>query len=379
MLFVWCTFGYNFVFSKSISVQCDETEFNHCFLDDFIDLRGENELYIINPHFYRRPVERILEIRPRNRSYISSIKSIFYTFPQLEQIYISNSLDEMPSLQHGQFLQKIHFRRNFIEKLKSNSFIDAPQTEYINLSGNLIAKIDNNTFAGLKSVQSIHLEENKLTSLSNDTFAGADTVTYINLEKNSITLIKHGCFHLKHLKVLILSHNLLDVVTVGIFSGATSLQKLFLNHNRIKFINLLEIAQNSPLLQLQLEDNQLSRYDGYTNTSIVNDSIKHNSILKHLNLANNQLKNPLIFDQLKCFENLESLNLNYNDFTHLDNVVNLKIYFPHISVIFLINSKLECDWLRKTVFDTSLVYTRTQHKHNVNGIACYEKRLNERQ
>lgn len=364
--------GNYFVSSKTVAVSCNTSVFSYCFVDDEIkdNFPDRNELRVINSHHYRQPIDRILEIKPNIRSYIASITSVFEDFPNLEALYISNSLDAIPLLQRAKSLKKLNFRRNFIRVVKENSFSEAQQIEEINLSENSLRTVEDRAFSGLDNIQTITLSKNNITALSNETFVGVDSIEFIDLRSNAISSIKDGCFNLTNLKELVLSFNRLQRVTVGMFAGADSLEKLMLGHNLIKFIDLYEIGQSSPIQWLDLEYNELGLYDGFTNSSIIKNLVEHNLSLKQLNLANNQLKNPQILDHLRCFENLETLNVINNNLTHLENVVDLKVYFPHIAIILISDNKLKCDWLQRNAFDTSVFITVIRRKKSVKGIAC---------
>lgn len=340
---------------------------SHCFISSPIELAEGDNFYIINANRSWDSVNTILEIRPQQHSHIASIDSIFDYFPTLEQLFILNSLSEVPSMQFSALsLRLVNFRKNFIRIIKNAAFDGAVNLEHIDLTDNLIHLIENGAFNGLEHLISIRMMNNKLGSLQEHTFDGAKSVSYINLRNNSIATIADGCFALKNLEELILAENHLEMVSPGIFNGSERLRKVSLAHNRIKVINIIALIQSAPIEMLSFEDNELGRYEKQS----INCTTKLNYHLKHLNLAKNQLENVHIFDRLNCSSNLEMLNLNRNNFTQFNNVDKLKIYFPHLTIIHLIDNKINCTWLNQTPFDTSLIYSRPNLKLSVHQIAC---------
>lgn len=361
---------------KSITVHCNHLETSYCFIDEHINLPVENNLYIIHPTRYFRTIDTMLEIKPAQRSYIASIESIFENFPELENLFLSNSLDEMPSLSRTiSTLKYANFRDNFIIKLPKIRGIIA--LEELNLNRNAIQTIDDYAFDDLKYLHTIRMDENRLTLISNVTFAEANNLRVISLRKNQITELQDGCFALKNLHELNMADNRLDVLDDSMFIGAENIKIVNFSHNRIKFFNLNALVHSAPIESLNLEDNLIGMFE----SASINCANELQFKLKQLNMAKNQLSSIDILNGLKCFQNLETLNLNRNEFTQIENVVDLKFYFPHLIIVYLIDNKLKCEWLQKTIFDTSLIFTLTGRKQrnvnennrfvkNVKGIAC---------
>lgn len=361
---------------KSITVHCNHLESSYCFIDEHINLPVENNLYIIHPNRYFRTIDTILEIKPAQRSHIASIESIFENFPKLEKLFLSNSLDEMPSLSRTvSTLKYANFRDNYIRKVPKLRGIIA--LEELNLNRNAIQTIDDYAFDDLKHLHTIRMDENQLTLISNVTFAEANNLRIISLRKNRITELQDGCFSLKNLRELNLAENRLDLLDDSIFIGAVNIRIVNFAHNRLKLINLNALVHSAPIEFLNFEDNEIGMFE----TQSINCANELQLKLKRLNLAKNQLKLPTILDGLKCFQNIETLNLNRNEFTQIENVVDLKFYFPHLIIVYMIDNKLNCDWLEQTIFDTSLIFTLPDRMRNVNeknrfvknvkGIACF--------
>lgn len=261
----------------------------------------------------------------------------------------------------------INFRNNFIRNIAKFAFDGAPSLEQIELSSNSIHSIDNEAFSGLNHLVSIRIENNRLGVLKHHTFDGAKSLLRINLRNNSLAVIADGCFALKSLEELNLAENRLEIISDSIFNGAEQLKIVSFAHNNIKVINLIAVAQSAPIEILNFEDNQL----GWFERQSINCTDKINYQLKKLNLARNKLKNIHIFDSLKCLLNIEILNLNTNNFTQFENICDLRIYFPKLSIILLINNEIKCKWLNQTAFDTSLIYTRSnRRKFTINQIEC---------
>lgn len=311
----------------------------------------------------------ILEIRPQLQSYIASIDSIFDYFPKLEQLFISNCLTDVPSMRAASStLVWVNFRNNFIRNVSKLSFNGAPSIEKIDLSTNSIYSIENEAFSGLDRLISLRMDNNRLGALKSHTFDGAQSLMLISLRNNSISIIADGCFALKNLEELILAENRLEIIPESIFNGAERLKIVSFAHNKIKVINLITVAQSAPIEILNFNDNQLGLFE---NQSINCTDKMNNHHLKNLNLARNKLESAHIFDSLKCASNMEMLNLNANEFKRFENISDLRIYYPRLSIIHLIDNKIDCKWLNRTAFDTALIYARSnRRKYTIDNIEC---------
>lgn len=363
---------YRPIACKPVTIECDTNTSSYCSVTSSINLIEGDTFYVINSNRSWDSSDAILEIHPQERSYIASIDSIFDYFPKLQQLFISNSLNELPSMQFSaSTLRSINFRHNFIRNITKSAFDGAANLEHIDLSGNVIYTIDNEAFNGLDRLISICLLNNRLSMLHAQTFVGAKSLSHINLQNNSITLIADGCFALKNLEELNLAKNHLVMLANSTFNGAERLKKVSLAHNRIKVVDVVALAQAAPIEEFSFENNELGRFEKQS----INCSNQLNYNLKHLNLASNGLQTAHIFDSLICMINLETLNLNRNKFTQFDNISDLRIYFPRLTIVHLIDNAINCEWLNQTAFDTSLIYTRPIRKFTIKGIVCIPWRL----
>lgn len=361
---------------KTITIECSKEVTSYCSISSpSINLSEEDTFHVINSNYYLQPT--ILEIRPQIHSHIASISSIFDYFPKLEQLFISNCLNNVLSMRNASSsLLWINVRNNFIRNVTKFAFDGAPSIEHIDLSNNLIHSIEEEAFSGLDRLISIQIENNRLRALKQHTFTGAKSLSRINLRNNLLAVIADGCFALKSLEELILAENRLEIVSNSIFNGAERLKSVTFAHNKIKVINLIAVVQSAPIEVISLEDNKLGWYEKQS----INCVDTMNNQLKNLNIAKNKLKNRHIFKHLKCLQNMEMLNLNANNFTQFENVSDLRFYFPHLSIIYLIDNWIKCEWLNQTLeettFDTSLFFTRSKqnnhlyNKTTINQIEC---------
>lgn len=351
---------------KSITIKCSPDVMDYCLIPmATVNLPEEDSFYIVNENRWR-PVETILQIRPMQRSYIASIDSIWDNFPKLQQLFISNALNSIPSMKYAGSLKVLNFRNNFIKDIVKFALNGAANLEVIDLSSNAIRSIENEAFSGLSRLTSIDMKNNQLRSLSNRSFSGATSLSYINLQNNSIMTIEDGCFALSHLTELNMANNLLETISDYIFDGAIGLKKVSLAHNRIKVVRLIIILQSVPIESFNIQDNNLGMFENQTIKCTSNTNVH----LKSLDLSKNQLRGKDIFDRLKCLPNLQMLIFNGNKFTRFDNVSDLRVYFPHLFIIHLIDNEMSCGWIKQTAFDKSLFYTRSIRRNSVNQIAC---------
>lgn len=334
-------------------------------------LSAENTLYIINLNQYRRPVETQLELRPKQRSNITSLDSIFDNFPDLDQLYVTKSLDMLRPLQsRAQRLRKIDLHGNYIEYISRSVFSAAHALEYINLNLNRISFIEDEAFGGLVHLHALHIEDNALTSITNATFAGIHNLRHLNLRKNHLATLAVGVFTLNNLVELILAENRLVMIANDTFKLMSNLRKVSLAHNAIKYIDLSLLLQDTIVERLDLEDNQIGQRQRF----VIRCTENMNFTLKHLILARNNLTTSHILNGLICLRQLETLNLNGNNLTRIDDIGNMNYHYPKLRVLYIIGNRLDCDWMENVEFDTSLVFTQPRLKDvTYRGITCYRK------
>lgn len=347
---------------------------DYCFIGDQIELSGDRTLYIINLNQYRRPAETQLELRPQQPSNITSLDSIFDNFPDLQRLFVTNSLQTLQPLRsRAQHLRHIDLHGNYIKYVGRSVFSAAHALEYINLNGNRIAHIADEAFGGLEHLRELHIQDNELTSMTNATFVGAHGLRLLNLRGNRLARLPVGAFTLIALDELILSENRLVAIGNDTFQTMPVIRKVSLAHNAIDVIDLSALLRGTRVQHLDLSDNRIGRREQF----IIRCDGDVVLPVKHLNLAQNNLQMPQILERLTCFQQLEQLNLNSNNFTRIDGAGNVSSQYPELRVLLFVGNRLNCDWLKSAEFDTSVIFTMPRLKDiTYRGIVCVPNSTN---
>lgn len=192
------------------------------------------------------------------------------------------------------------------------------------------------------NLEQIHLW-NAGMRLFNSRLVNCNWLRSINLSFNQISSIPERIFQICGLlRELDLSYNTINRIHIDAFAGLTYLEKLTLTGNRISTLTPQIFAPMPNIVTLELEANKLQQF----NSAILNQLL----ILRHLNLAGNQLstwdmngmeRNHDRIERIELagnhfttiyvrgfqrFPNLESLSLGSNiaNFPHLENIFRLR-------------------------------------------------------
>ncbi|KAM9713043.1 uncharacterized protein ACNS7B_023364 [Menidia menidia] len=111
-------------------------------------------------------------------------------------------------------LEILKLQNSHISKLNGAFRTDLPKLTRLHLNGNLLTAIKPRQFEGLRSLQNLSLHFNQIAKLSNESFFGLTELVEIQLQSNLITKT--------------------DIET-GAFNVLTSLRRLDLRENRIKY------------------------------------------------------------------------------------------------------------------------------------------------
>lgn len=341
---------------------------DYCFIGDPIQLSADQTLYIVNLNQYRRPAETQLELRPQQPSNITALDSIFDNFPDLERLFVTNSLNTLQPLRSRvQHLRHIDLHGNYIKYVGRSVFSAAHALEYINLSRNRIAHIADEAFGGLEHLRELHIADNELTAMTNATFVGMHGLRLLNLRRNRLTRLPVGAFTLIALDELILAENRLAAIANDTFRAMPSVRKVSLAHNAIDVVDLWALLQGTRLRILDLSDNRIGQREQFI-IRCDGDAVLP---VTHLNLARNNLHMPHILHELTCFGRLQELNLSANNFTRIDAAGSVDSLYPGLRVLLFVGNRLDCGWLRDAEFDKSVIFTMPRLKDTTyNGITC---------
>ncbi|XP_019906803.2 chondroadherin-like protein [Esox lucius] len=179
--------------------------------------------------------------------------------------------------------QLLDLRRNHFHFLPTKSFPGTGHVVSLHLEHCKIHEIDGSAFQGMKALVYLYLSDNDLTSLSPGTFTGAPELTYLHLEGNWLATFPGAALApLSSLLVLHLERNTMSKLDQeGLLSSVPKLRGLYLTNNTLSII--APGALNSAHLDtLHLGSNLLSE--------VPTDGLSKASSLAKLHLSGNPIR-----------------------------------------------------------------------------------------
>lgn len=270
-------------------------------------------------------------------------------------------------------VQKIQLEFQRLTKIKSSAFSGALNLVEIDLDHNQILYISGNAFSDLQNLTILSLTKNNLTIIRSNTFHGLLALRRLHLNQNKIEHIEDGALNLPNLENILLQNNRLKKLSGSMFIGTPRLKEavfeeneliqineafthlhglevLILDYNEIEDINLIKFAHLAELNQLSLRKSGFHLKD---NNGLFDDSvnkINSTSKLEVLDLAENGLTDgESLMSQLRLFQRVEIINLEYNELGYLGHVYQLKKWYPYLQIVNLAYNPVSCEWVENYV------------------------------
>lgn len=291
---------------------------------------------------------------------------IFQVLPHVEAVTltVANICElSQESLQNALNLQTLDLSANNLTVLPKAVFINAPQLERLILADNQIAEIEDGAFSGLRKLQTLKLNGNRMKVLRSGTFVDLVHLEYLHFYWNHLETIETNALTLPNLTEVFVGNNNLTVLPDDLFDGAPNVRYTDFSNNQLQRIGNA-FAKCDNLLNLNVENNRIADLDlarfasmksltvlSLNNTNMVlppmHVAAVHNSPMRSLNLANNQLKNANLFEYLAIFPNLERLYLYNNEFDGFEEPHQIKRLLPKLNTLDLNGNKLISAWLQE--------------------------------
>jgi len=182
-------------------------------------------------------------------------------------IYLSlqqNRLDRLEEqFSHCASLKQLSLSRNVITRLSRGVFQNLAHLQYLFLDSNLLEELPSGVFDALVALRGLDLSRNRITSLSLPLFDSLQLLDTLSLSHNEITAVGPGV-------------NVTGWVEIR---SLRALQRLYLDHNRLRFLppDLFHVCTG--LRRLELQANQLSSLPGQVFAKV--------PALQHVSLAEN--------------------------------------------------------------------------------------------
>jgi Leucine-rich repeat (LRR) protein len=194
----------------------------------------------------------------------------------------------------------MYFTSGNIQEIRSNTFLNAINLQFLFLDENNISALGSDAFKGAMNLYTLDLGYNQLSSIDVNAFRGLTKLSYLLLNNNKLTTLDKDTFrNLTNLLYLYLNSNSLQTLDATIFLNSTKLQNLYLAQNNFSMLGTDAFKGTQNLHLLDLANNQLSSID-------VN-AFRGLSILNYLYLQNNKLTTL----HAQTFAPLSSLNTLY--------------------------------------------------------------------
>ncbi|XP_058821743.1 leucine-rich repeat-containing protein let-4-like [Topomyia yanbarensis] len=279
-------------------------------------------------------------------------------------------------------LQKLSMARNNLEVLEKDLFATNSRMTMLFLHNNQLVVIEQDLFKNVNELEYLWLKNNNLTSLE-ISISNVKRVNVMNnqlikikintavqelyLSNNSISEIVVDDFSDLQLKTLDLSWN--KISSLDVISKIASLQNLDLSHNKIGPLNLTSFAKLSTLVDLNLEDSQISNLQYGTFSQLTS--------LQRLDISYNNL-NRINFDIFTSSHLMDEIYIEGNRLKDI-NYEEIQKIFPSLKKISIADNNWNCSYLTKMIrtmngfkivvggFKTE---TLIADKTNVKGIYC---------
>lgn len=294
-----------------------------------------------------------------SNNFIIRIDFVTSDLLSLQYFAVSNNLVEKIDVTDFFYLHKLQYldlSRNNISKVYPKTFQMLSSLEKLYLSKNpLVGSLDENTFDGLYSVPLLDLSGSSLTIIKNNSFSGMIHLYHLNISHSNITELEYNSFlntdnieiidlsynylsrfsvntsHLKSLRDLRLSNNVLKSLSQDYFKDLFNLNKLMLSHNDVlslqdnifkdqKLLNYLDLSYNTNFNS----DFSFMKYSHKLQTLILSGTPNNFSFaemtefpLIELDISNCYIKNvtKIILQKVK---DIKFLFLSNNNITHIE-------------------------------------------------------------
>lgn len=351
---------------------CDEVKFNFCKVN--IDGgRDLNVALISEENNFTNSSEETYEINfaivPADQ-YDGIIEQLNVAYGYENETWT----DDLPRefYENPENVLKIQLEFQRLTKIGSKAFKGAFNLVEIDLDHNQILYISGNVFNDLQNLTVLSLTKNNLTIIRANTFSGAINLRRLHLNQNKIESIEDGAFNLPNLENVLLQNNRLKKLSGSMFIGTPRLKEavfeenelvqindafthlhglevLILDYNEIEDINLVKFAHLAELNHLSLRKSGFHIKDKIVfdgNSNKINSSSK----LEVLDLAENGLTDgESLIAQLRFFQRVEIVNLEYNELGSLGHVYKIKKWYPYLKIVNLAYNPVNCEWVEAHV------------------------------
>ncbi|XP_052755821.1 protein artichoke-like [Galleria mellonella] len=263
-------------------------------------------------------------------------ENAFYTLTQLEYLDLShNRLSDVEGLFEFEMLpnrmRHLNLAHNEIQQIPSSAFENLTSLIELDLSYNLISYLDENSFDNLTNLETLRLNNNNIKNQIGALNA-LGNLTNLYLSKNEIQIIDDDSLELlKHLVILDVSWNQLDVLT----------PELFLRH--------WQHFEGRAVCKILLSENHLTFLPNATSVELMSRFTRHDhhkkrvDVLTKLDLSKNSIT-TIEYNAFRYLVRLTSLDLSQNKLTNFRVNADDLVYIEYLNLSknYITQLNLEC-------------------------------------
>lgn len=314
-----------------------------------------------------------------------------------------NDLSEMPksTFNHMPRLKKLDFSYNKIKMIHSKNFEGAIKLTEINLSNNILMILSGESFSTLENLEFLDLSENQIQTIDNNLFVKNVNLKSLNLKGNPIKRFNLNAFsplahsleiqivckqiesleiNCRNIKFHIDEEDTLENVRIFNVSDCRAEKLLGFLHKLSDQVDILDLSFNS------IDEINVSMFERFTNLHSLDlshtnlsrigfDTFSYQTKLRSLDVSFNRLTDVDATIFCRKFFHLETLNLENNLLTAIDNVTSIN--FSHLNWLAVSKNRFQCEYLAKflngwkNVERLQLAGNPSRYQMNIEGIDCY--------
>lgn len=345
-------------------------------------------------------------------SYNHLTKLIGYEINRIQNVEVINASHNMiESVENNCFIQSLKVRKidlsfNVIKsKIDSKIFKSNVELEYVDLynnhinileddcfkynnltflnleKNNITGIISSKTFTGLKNITKLDLSQQNITVLKNKSFEAMISLNHLNLSRNLIYEIENSTFINSTIFILDLSfNNVTEIYFVK--ENLANLTELYLNNNKITYIESGLFKKQTSLKKLDLSENEITKIEP---NALPLASLQYLNILDNRLVGNIETKmfSPAKFLRFLDLSNYNLSNINQLAFIDMPVLARLNLSHNAIEVIDTDNFRnmsnmysldLSFNKLEKLQFNNSIItnlksaYLNNNKLANISGV-----------
>ncbi|XP_077363036.1 TLR4 interactor with leucine rich repeats [Festucalex cinctus] len=243
-----------------------------------------------------QPLKKLTVLYLNNNDIIEITPGLFSSLDRLVKLRLDgNKIQSLPDslFQDLDNLRYLHLESNQLHRIHRNAFSKLANLLFLNLAHNKLPALRGAlTFSHLAALTTLLLSENEIQHVGNKVFHNLKKLSKLSLSSNRISHLHSGTLlGLSSLKEFLIDANQLEDIPAGLLDPLELVEHLDFSRNRIANVDSLAFIHLKHLRVLKLTNNLL--------TSISGDIFKLNNFLHDLDLHGNNWTCDCRLEKLK--------------------------------------------------------------------------------